>query len=104
MAHADMTERVEHAFMGEDAVGQRKLRDDIGQSVGHGQVLEMAAAPTPLPQRNFIMSGTVHGYADLRPAEARGALPPQAKAACGKMVSYFTVTLLDIRLLITLHH
>ena len=48
MAHAYVTERVEHALMGEDAIGQRQLCDEVGRFVRHGQVLEMAAAPTRL--------------------------------------------------------
>src|SRR5208283_2136071 len=35
MAHADVAEGVEHAFVGEDAIGERKLLDDIGQFIGH---------------------------------------------------------------------
>ena len=35
MTHADMAEGVEHAFVGENAVGERELRDQIGQIFGH---------------------------------------------------------------------
>ncbi len=49
MAHANVTEGVEHAFMGENSIGQRKLGDEVGRFVRHGRVLEMAAASARLP-------------------------------------------------------
>ncbi len=35
MAHADMTERVEHAFVGQNAVGERQFLDQFGHLFGH---------------------------------------------------------------------
>ena len=35
MAHADVAEGVEHALVGENAVGERKLGDQVGQILGH---------------------------------------------------------------------
>ena len=34
MAHADMAEGVEHAFVAEDAVGEREFLDEVGQMSG----------------------------------------------------------------------
>ena len=39
MAHADMAERVEHAFMRDHAVGNRELVADVGKRHGHGTFL-----------------------------------------------------------------
>ena len=44
MANADMAESVDHAFMAEDAVGDRKLFDELGQIVRHGFFLPWQAA------------------------------------------------------------
>ena len=35
MAHADMAEGVEYAFVGENAVGERQFLDQIGHFIGH---------------------------------------------------------------------
>ena len=37
VAHADMAEGVEHAFVGENAVGEREFGDEIVQRVGHNR-------------------------------------------------------------------
>ena len=37
MAHADMAEGVEHAFVGDDAVGKREFGAGFGERVGHGR-------------------------------------------------------------------
>src|SRR5262249_37809613 len=39
MAHADMAEAVEHAFMRDDAVGERELVAGLGEGVWHGVFL-----------------------------------------------------------------
>src|SRR5262245_22439661 len=38
MAHADMAEGVEHAFVRQHAVGERELIADVGQIIGHWDV------------------------------------------------------------------
>ena len=35
MAHADMAEGVDHAFVGDDAVGERELGAGFGKLIGH---------------------------------------------------------------------
>jgi len=35
MAHADVAESVEHAFMRDDAIGERQLIAGLGERVGH---------------------------------------------------------------------
>ena len=35
MAHADMAEGVDHALVGDDAVGERELAAGFGEIVGH---------------------------------------------------------------------
>ena len=39
MAHADMAERIEHAFVRQYAVGNRDLVAGIGEIIGHGRFL-----------------------------------------------------------------
>ena len=35
MAHADMAEGVEHTLVGKNAIGERELRDQVGQILGY---------------------------------------------------------------------
>ncbi len=37
VAHADMAKAVEHAFVGDNAVGERELMADIVDDVGHNR-------------------------------------------------------------------
>src|SRR5262249_40050028 len=39
MAQADVTERIEHAFVRQHAVGKRDLVADLGEIIGHGRFL-----------------------------------------------------------------
>ena len=39
MAHADMAEGVDDAFVGDDAVGERELGADFCKLIGHGRFL-----------------------------------------------------------------
>ena len=41
MPRADMTKGVEHAFVGENAVGKRQLRDDVVEFIGHDRSSHM---------------------------------------------------------------
>jgi hypothetical protein len=36
MPNADMPEGIEHAFIGEDAIGSRQFSADLGERIGHG--------------------------------------------------------------------
>ena len=49
MAHADMAEGIDHAFIGQDAVGKAEFRDEIGHIIRHGRSSKMAAAFGQLP-------------------------------------------------------
>src|SRR5262249_7377390 len=69
MAHADMAERIEHAFVRQYAVGNRDLVAGIGEVIGHGR---------------FLLSG-----GQLYAAGAKPKWPPlpsrpgAARASCG---------------------
>ena len=49
MAHADMAEGVEYAFVAKDTVGDCKVGDQIGQAIRHGLKPSFLAATRRLP-------------------------------------------------------
>src|SRR5579884_2633637 len=48
MTYADVAEGVEHAFMGENAVGERELGDGVGEWLGHGYPQSCGSGARPL--------------------------------------------------------
>src|ERR1700694_4885668 len=43
VAHADMAEAVEHAFVGDDAIGEGELIAGLVERIGHGWFLPLSA-------------------------------------------------------------
>jgi len=57
MTHADMAEAVEHAFMRDDAVGERKLVAGVVEGIGHGRFLLVCLENCLRAVRHFLIGG-----------------------------------------------